>query len=190
MALPYVPVVAFAVVAVSGLFEYTDTRAIHLFGATEGLWVVLNPFYYVTNMFLHLDWSHFRTNMLLWMPFAILLTWMTSNRHVLGLVVGTNVLTSLVLAIGGMAVWGLSGAVFAVVAATLVRATGYAMRGVSRDTLIATLVGVLFPTTFALLAIMVLAGRQTHISHVGHLLGFAFAGVIESVFVVASRQNR
>ncbi|MCW8173021.1 rhomboid family intramembrane serine protease [Natrialba swarupiae] len=83
-------------------------------------------------MFLHLDWSHFRTNMLLWMPFAILLTWMTSNRHVLGLVVGTNVLTSPVLAIGGMAVWGLSGAVFAVVAATLVRATGYAMRGVSR----------------------------------------------------------
>nr|WP_255455277.1 rhomboid family intramembrane serine protease [Natrialba sp. INN-245] len=141
-------------------------------------------------MFLHLDWSHFRTNMLLWMPFAILLTWMTSNRHVLGLVVGTNVLTSLVLAIGGMAVWGLSGAVFAVVAATLVRATGYAMRGVSRDTLIAALVGVLFPTTFALLAIMVLAGRQTHISHVGHLLGFAFAGVIETVFVVAGRQNR
>lgn len=181
--LRYVPVTVVAFAAVSGLIsaegvEFTDFFALN--GA-----IVFNPATYTINMLFHAGgWSHYTGNMWLWVPFGVLLTWLTSNRHVLGLAVVVNALTVVV------AIWiegvglGLSHVVLGVAAATLVRATGIALQNASTEALQVVVTILLVPTLGGLFLVMALAGARW-VADLYHLLGFLFGWAIEAIYVFA-----
>lgn len=73
-----VPVTVLGIALVSGLLAAGGIRFDDVFELS-----LLNPFVYTTNMLFHSDWGHYAGNMWLWIPFGVLLTWLTSNRHVL-----------------------------------------------------------------------------------------------------------
>ncbi|MFC7077229.1 hypothetical protein [Haloarcula halophila] len=167
---------------VSNGIDFTDV--FHVGGAGT----LFNPFVYTVNVLFHDDWAHYAGNMRLWLPFGILLTLMTSNRHVLGLVVVTNFLTILVaITIEGPGV-GISHVVLGVAAATLVRSAGYAFQNASTALLQYVIAGLLIPTAGGLLLVMILAGPRW-IGDFHHFLGFLFGGAIESIYVFGDRET-
>lgn len=149
----------------------------------------LNPFAYVFNAVFHEDWTHFANNMRLWIPFGVVLTWLTSNRHLLVVALTAHVLASFVsFAIGQVGV-GLSVAVFGIAAATLVRSVAWAFTDSSMETLQAGLVGVFAPLAVGFLLVSILAGGNTPIAHFGHFFGFLFGGAIEAIYVVSDKES-
>ncbi|MFB6179483.1 MAG: rhomboid family intramembrane serine protease [Halorientalis sp.] len=142
----------------------------------------LNPINLLLNMFLHVAWWHFRGNMEAWIPFGIVLTWLTSNRHVFGVVVVSHLLASVVGLLLGRFGIGMSVAVFALIAATLVRSVGAAFQNASMESLQAAIMGVLVPLVGALF-FLALVGWHSRIGHFLHFLGFLFGGAIEAMFV-------
>jgi membrane associated rhomboid family serine protease len=84
--LGYVPVTVLILVAVSLYFEVNGIRHEDLY-PTLSRALLFDPVYHLVNAFLHFDRAHFTWNMRLLIPFGVLLTWLTSNRHVLVVVV-------------------------------------------------------------------------------------------------------
>ena len=148
-----------------------------------------NPFLYIANMFFHAGgWSHYAGNMRLWIPFGILLTWFTSNKHVLGFAFAVNLMTTLIaLFIEGLGL-GMSHVVFGVIAATLVRSVGLGLQNGSMELL---QIGVTVPLAFGVVGffiVMVFAGPRW-IADLYHLLGFVFGGAIEAMYVFDAREG-
>jgi membrane associated rhomboid family serine protease len=144
----------------------------------------LNPFAYVANAVFHADWGHFAHNVAFWVPFSAALAWLTSDRHLLLVAVVSNALETLVgFAVLQYAV-GLSGVVFAVAAATLVRATGVAFRDASTTTVQAAVGTAVALPLLGFLAVAVVAGRGP-VAHFGHFFAFLFGARIEAVYVLA-----
>jgi len=150
--------------------------------------VLLNPLNYFMSMFLHADWGHFAGNMQFWLVFGTILTVMTSNRHVLLVAVVPHLLTHIVGVFMFRFGVGMSVVVFAVIAATLVRATSYALQNASLESLQAAIAGVLAPL-LGLLFIVVLVAGGGRIGHFDHFLGFLFGGAIEAISVVSSHES-
>ena len=149
----------------------------------------LSPFTYTMNMFFHAGgWSHYAGNMWLWVPFGTLVTWFTSNRHVLGFAFAVNLMTVLIaLFIEGLGL-GMSHVVFGVVAATLVRSVGLGLRNGSQELL---QIGITIPLTFGVVGffvVMVFAGPRW-IADLYHLLGFIFGGAIEAMYVLETHEG-
>lgn len=181
--LPHVPVTVIVVTAVSAYLAVNEIRFLEVFAPT-----VLNPAFYTVNMLFHQDWAHFAGNMRLWIPFSLVLTWLTSDRHLLGLVVTVNFLESLVnMPVEGGTV-GMSSVVFGVVAASLVRSTDYAMENASLETVQTAVAGMLLPGLVGFFLIMGLAGPR-NIADFGHFLGFLFGGAIEAIYVLGDRES-
>ncbi|MFC6756929.1 hypothetical protein ACFQER_09850 [Halomicroarcula sp. GCM10025894] len=110
------------------------------------------------------------------------MTWLTSNRHVLWLVVAIGFgKTATGILIQGPTV-GMSGVVFGVGAAAVVRSTGYALQDSSLETLQVIVVGLLTPLATGFLIVMIFAG-QRWIADFSHFLGFLFGGAIEAMYV-------
>ena len=180
-AVGYVPVTVVAIALVSGLLAAGGLRFDDVF-EIAGLPSLFNPFNYTVNMLFHADWGHYAGNMRLWLPFGILLTWLTSNRHVLWLVVAVGVgKTATGILIQGPTV-GMSGVVLGVGAATLVRSTGYALQDASLETVQSVVAGLMIPLATGLLLVMILAGPRW-IADFSHFLGFLFGGAIEAMYV-------
>jgi len=160
---------------------YITTNGIEfydIFGRTA-----LNPFFYTANMFFHAGgWSHYAGNMWLWIPFGVLLTWFTSNRHLLWFAFAVNFMTTIVAVfIEGLGL-GMSHVVFGVVAATAVRSVGIGLQNGSQELL---QIGVTIPLAFGVVGffiVMVFAGPR-FIADFYHLLGFLFGGAIEAIYV-------
>ncbi|WP_246984795.1 rhomboid family intramembrane serine protease [Halorientalis marina] len=150
--------------------------------------VLLNPLNYFLSMFLHADWSHFAGNIRMWLVFGTILTVFTSNRHVLLVAVASHLLTHVVGVFMFRFGIGMSIVVFAVIAAALVRATGYAFQNASLDSLQAALAGVLAPLLGVLFVVVLVAGGG-RIGHFDHFLGFLFGGAIEMVYVFSSHEG-
>lgn len=164
--------------------------------AQEGIWFVpgtpahpLDPVPYVAGMLFHESWDHLVGNLRLWIPIGVVLTWLTSNRHVLGLIVAVQVLTQVVSMAVGRPGLGLSVAVFGVATATLVRATAIAARHASTDGLQVAVAGALVPVLGALLFLAVLVGGDSPIGHFPHFFGALFGGAIEAMYVLQDRQR-
>jgi membrane associated rhomboid family serine protease len=178
--LGYVPVTVLGIALVSGLLaangiRFDDVFELHL----------LNPFVYTVNMLFHSDWAHYTGNMWLWIPFGVLLTWLTSNRHVLMLVVVVGFQkTATGILIQGPTV-GMSGVVLGVGAAAMVRSTFYAMPDASSETLQTIVAGLMIPLATGLLLVMIFAGPRW-IADFSHFLGFVFGGAIEAIYVFDS----
>ena len=150
--------------------------------------VLLNPLNYFLSMFLHADWGHFAGNIQMWLVFGTVLTVFTSNRHVLLVAVVPHLLTHVVGVFLLRFGVGMSVVVFAVIAATLVRATSYALQNASLDSLQAAIAGVLAPLLGALFIVVLVAGGG-RVGHFDHFLGFLFGGAIETVYVLSSHES-
>ncbi|MDY7082135.1 MAG: rhomboid family intramembrane serine protease [Halobacteria archaeon] len=153
-----------------------------------GIEVVFNPLLYIAGLFFHADMGHYWGNMLLFVPFGILMTWLTSNRHVLGIILVSHFLATVTrvgigLSIGIISIGvGASLAVFGVMAATLVRATGIGLKNTPEQVLQAVVYLVLGLALLALFMLAIAAGN-TVVDHLGHALGFLFGGAVESMYV-------
>lgn len=172
------PITVAVVWALAWLFasngiRYEDVFELHL----------LNPATYTLTMLFHSDWAHFSGNMDLWLPAGVALTLLTSNRHVLLIIVTAHGLAQIVgIATGQLGV-GFSSAALAAIAAVLVRATGIALQNASDETLQAVVAGVLTLVSTCFLLIAIFAGANTTIAHFHHFFGLLFGGAIEAMYV-------
>ncbi|WP_136687927.1 rhomboid family intramembrane serine protease [Halorhabdus amylolytica] len=182
----FVPITVAVVVGVSWYFVangITDTAL------NVSLVTFLNPLWYLLSMVVHDGPAHFWGNMELFVPFAVVLTLLTSNRHVLGIVIVSHVLSNVVwvATVMGPAI-GTSGATFGVVAATLVRATGYAFQNGSMESLQTMVAATLAPLLLGFFLVSILAGQST-IAHFAHFFAFLFGGGMEAMYVFAGHES-
>jgi len=186
--LGYTPIFVLVIVGVSWYFEANGIRHYEVFpDLTRTL--LFDPVYHTTNAFLHFDRSHFVWNMRLLVPFGILLTWLTSNRHVFVIAVVSQLLANILSGIAGQFVFGASGIMLAMIAASLVRSIGAAMQDASAE-MVQTVVGsVLSIASLALFVIFLGSGGSGWIAHFHHFLGFTFGGAIEAVYVFSEFKN-
>jgi membrane associated rhomboid family serine protease len=185
-AVGYVPVAVLVVAAASQLLLSAGLTAADV---DPSLGTILNPLWYLLSMVIHAGPAHFRGNMWLLLPFGAVLTVLTSNRHVLGVVLVSHGLSNLVwvATTAGVAV-GTSGAAFGVVAATLVRATGYAFQNASTESLQTALAGMVVPFLGGFFLVVVLAG-PSRIAHLAHFFAFLFGGAMETMYVLTDRDD-
>ncbi|MDS0261645.1 rhomboid family intramembrane serine protease [Haloarcula sp. S1CR25-12] len=183
----YVPVTVVGVAVVSGVLAANGVRFDDVFGL-PGVPYLFNPFNYTVNMLFHAGWGHYAGNMRLWLPVGIVLTWLTSNRHVLWLVIAVGVgKTATGILIQGPTV-GMSGVVFGVAAAALVRSTDYALQDASLETVQTVVAGLMIPLATGFFLIVILAGPRW-IADFSHFLGFLFGGAIEAMYVFSEREG-
>jgi membrane associated rhomboid family serine protease len=178
----YLPITILLLVAVSWLFEMNGIRKADVY-PTVSRALLIDPIYHSINMFLHYNQAHFEGNMQLLIPFGVLLTWLTSNRHVFVIVVFAQLLSNIVSGIAGQLVFGASSVMLALMAASLVRSTGYAMQDASvesRQIVVGTLLSV---GSLALFIIFLGSGGTGWIAHFHHFLGFMFGGAIEAIYL-------
>lgn len=187
-ALGYVPVTVLALVAISLYFEVNGIRHEDLY-PTLSRALLVDPVYHAVNGFLHFDRAHFTWNMRLLIPFGVLLTWLTSNRHVLVVVVFAQLLSNVLSGVAGQFVFGASGIMLALVAAALVRSIGYAMQDASAEMVQAVVGGVLSVASLALFVIFLGSGGTGWIAHFHHFLGFTFGGAIEAVYLFSEVED-
>lgn len=145
-------------------------------------------FFTTPYMFFHAGWFHYAANMELWIPFGILLTWFTSNRHLLFFALAVDFMTSIIaLLIEGAGI-GMSHVVFGVVAATLVQSIGLTLRNRSQEAL---QIGVTAVLTFGVVGFFIIAifSGPGPIGYFAHLLGFLFGGAFESIYVFSAHRS-
>jgi len=181
-ALGYVPVTVAVVVGMSWLFLAAGVDGGRV---DRSLATLVNPLWYLTSMVVHADADHFWGNATLIVPFGVVLTLLTGNRHVLLVMVVPHVLGNLLrVAVAPAFAYGASGAAFALVAATLVRSTGYGMGNASRESVETVLAGLLVPFLVAFLLVAVLAGVGPT-AHFVHFFAFLFGAAIEAMYVLS-----
>ncbi|MFB6200839.1 MAG: rhomboid family intramembrane serine protease [Halorhabdus sp.] len=179
----YVPVTIGVIAGLSWLFLASGITDADV---TFSLTTALNPLWYVQSMVIHDDWAHFYGNMELLVPFGLVLTWLTSNRHVLGVVLGAQFAAAVLsFAVRFGPGVGSSLAVFAVVAAALVKAVGDGFQRASAESLQTMLLTLVGPLALGLFLVAVIAGGHTRVDHFGHFFAFLFGGAIETMFVLA-----
>lgn len=176
-----VPVTVLAIAAASWVLAAAEVRFGDVFGPHP-----LNPLVYLLNMLFHSDWGHFAGNVRLWLPLGAVFTWLTGDRHVLTVVVTSQVLASVVSSALLQFGAGLSVAVFAVAAAALVRATGIALQEASTETLQVAVTGVFVPPLVGFLLVALLLGGPGGVGHFDHFLGFLFGGATEALYVLSA----
>ena len=146
---------------------------------------LLRPAAYVGSLFFHADWAHYRGNMLFFLPFGLLLTWLTTNRHVLFVMLVSHLLASFFVAAAyltvGVAMFGVGSslAVFGIMGATVVAAAG-ALR--DRKDISNRVVGyaLALVTVFYLVNVFV---------HLGHAFGLLFGALLESAYVLGGDEE-
>ncbi len=182
----YLPVTVGAVAAVSGLLVVLD---IPQFGIPF-LPGHRDPVAMLSSALFHEGVGHYRGNMLYaFLPFGVLLTLLTDNRHVLAVVLVSHGVPALVLGLMGWLGVGSSIAAFGVLSATLVRAVGLGMQNQSDETFQAVALGLLTPF-LATLFLLALFNVPADINHAGHFLGFLCGASYELVVVSNERAER
>lgn len=186
--LGYVPITVAGLVAVSLYFELNGIRHDDLYPTLSGA-LLVDPVYHMVNAFLHFDRAHFTWNMRLLIPFGILLTWLTSNRHVFVVVASAQLLANVLSGVAGQFVFGASGIVLALMAATLVRSIGFAMQDAAAEMVQAVVGGVLSVAALALFMVFLGSGGTGWIAHFHHFLGFTFGGAIEAIYLFSEIED-
>ena len=186
--LGYVPITVAGLVAVSLYFELNGIRHDDLYPTLSGA-LLVDPVYHMVNAFLHFDRAHFTWNMRLLIPFGILLTWLTSNRHVFVVVASAQLLANVLSGVAGQFVFGASGIVLALIAAALVRSIGFAMQDAAAEMVQAVVGGVLSVAALALFMVFLGSGGTGWIAHFHHFLGFTFGGAIEAIYLFSEIED-
>ncbi len=185
----YVPVVALAVAGICWAFATSGIWANDMSPPVTRFGAMINLFYHATNMFVHFEWAHLRDNLRLWIPIAIVFTWLTSNRHLLVVIIGAHISTNVVSAAVGSFVFGLSGVLFAVYAALVVRATAIIVQNQSFDIQQVAASSALIVFGGGFFFVFLLIGHQDGIAHFGHFLGFLFGGAIQAIYVFSDNHE-
>lgn len=153
--------------------------------------MVLNPVYVVGSLLSHSNWSHYAGNMTIIVPVGVVLTWLTSNRHVLGAVLISQVPAVIVvgLTLRQLGV-GASAAAYGLLAATLVRGTDVAAQRHSSRTLWMLLLLLMVPFRLGILYVGV-THTSTDVGQFAHLFGFGFffGGAYEAIYVFSERER-
>lgn len=122
--------------------------------------------------------------MQLLVPLGVVLTLLTNNRHVFGIVATAHVLVSaLRVVLSPTVTVGAGGAMFAVVAAVLIRSIGFVMRNRSKEAIQLAIAGVFGPAIIVFLFVAVL-DEASRTAHFIHFFGFLFGGTVETAFVL------
>lgn len=182
----YLPVTVAAFAAVGWVLVVLDVPQFQI-PFLPSLW---DPLELLSSMLFHEGMGHYRGNMLYaFVPFGVVLTLLTSNRHVLGVVLVSHGVPALLLGWLGWLGVGSSIAAFGVLSATLVRSVGLATQNESDATVLATAFGLLVPF-LATLWLLALINVPPDISHVGHFLGFLCGAGYESASVLVERARQ
>ncbi|WP_172824866.1 rhomboid family intramembrane serine protease [Halorientalis sp. IM1011] len=174
------PFTIFLIAGVGWLLVTNGVRIEDVFGPSPS---PFNPIFHLSNQFFHASLDHYRGNMLVLVPLGVVLTLLTSDKHVLGVVVGADALASFVYHLGSGPVVGSSGIAFAIIGVLIVRTVGDAMQNASVEWLLTIMVGLFLPF-FLVLFVVAVALHGTWVAHFGHLLSFAFGGMLEAAFVL------
>jgi len=149
---------------------------------------LVNPMHYGISLFLHDTASDYITSMYFFVPAGVFLTYMTSNREVLGVVAVSHVFAVM---LGGMSfgleVYGTAAAAFGILAATVVRGTKLGTEGYSEVTQRASPVGVFVVGALGLF--MIATASDAMRQQTPYLIGFAFGGSFETVRVLAETRG-
>jgi hypothetical protein len=177
----YVPVTVFAVIGFSTLFTMSGTRP-SLFAGP----LLTELQIYVLNVFMHSGVGHFVGNMFLLVLFGGVLTLLTSNKHVLGIIFVSHVggATLLRLTAGSIGI-GSSLAVAGLVAATVVYSVGLVLGKTSEGVLEKFLGGAftgLVLLGFGLLSVSGIMYLRLLDHHFG---GWLFGALAETIWLVA-----
>lgn len=147
-----------------------------------------DPLSVLSGMVLHSGPDHYWGNMRLLVPFGIVLTLLSNNRHVLAVILVSHVPAAMVYGLVGGTVVGSSGVAFGIAAATLVRSVGAGLQDASVETLQTTILGLLTPFVASLLVVAVF-DVPPGIAHFGHVFGFVFGAGYESAVVLAGHRD-
>jgi len=180
----YLPITALGIAAICWLFAELAIWGEAGYYHVSRLAVMIDPTYHAMNMFMHLNWDHLIGNLQLWIPIAFVFTWLTSNRHLLVVVLFSHLSTNVIGAAVGRFGFGLSWVLFAVAAALVVRTIGIALQNASAETVQTAIVTVLTPFLVGLFVIFLLSGGHSDINHLSHFFGFLFGGALEAAYVL------
>ena len=149
---------------------------------------LVNPVHYGISLFLHDTPSEYITSMYFFVPAGVFLTYMTSNKEVLGVVVISHVFAVM---LGGMSfgleVYGTSAAAFGLLAAAVVRGTKVGTEDYSQVTQRAAPIGIFVIGGLGLFMIGTVS--ESMVQQTPYLIGFAFGGSFESAIVIAETRG-
>lgn len=175
-ALGYLPV---TVVGFAVLTGWLRASGIEYYPEGHAVVDLFHPAVYVGSLFFHADWAHYQGNIAVFLPFGLLLTWLTNNRHVLFVIVVSHFFATVFL-VGsfltvGVAMFGVGSslAVYGIMGASVLATAGYL-----RDTKgwSDSVVGVA-------LALLTFVYIVTVFVHLGHAFGLLFGTITESFYV-------
>ena len=181
-AVGYLPITVIAFAVFTG---WLHASSVGYFPDGYSIVDLLHPMAYIGSLFFHEDWAHYRGNMLFFLPFGLLLTWLTSNRHVILVMLVSHLLASVFVVIAylalGVAMFGVGSslAVFGIMGATVIAAAG-ALR--DRNNMSNKVVG------YALALVAVFYILNVFI-HLGHAFGLMFGAFLESVYVLGGDEE-
>jgi membrane associated rhomboid family serine protease len=144
---------------------------------------LLDPFFYFGTIFTHSGASHYVANMYFLVPAGIILTYLTSNREVLGVVLVSHLPTAAFCATIGLTALGAGAAAYGVLAAVLVRTTWFCAEEYSGAVRVASSIAVVVLSGVALTALVVVSGAS-QVAYIIPLSGFVLGGTFESLRVI------
>jgi membrane associated rhomboid family serine protease len=173
--LSYLPV---TVVGFAALTGWLHASGIEYYPEGHAVVDLFHPAVYVGSLFFHANWAHYQGNIAVLLPFGLLLTWLTNNRHVLFVIVVSHFFATVFL-VGsfltvGVAMFGVGSslAVYGVMGASVLAAAGYLRDTKGWNSVVG---GALAFLTFVYIV--------TVFVHLGHAFGLLFGTVIESFHV-------
>lgn len=175
------PFTVIVIAAVGGLFAHYG------FGTyPEGFSsfpYVLDPLYYVATLFAHSGLSQYLANMYFLVPAGILLTYLTSNKRVLYVVVVSHIPTVTLCATIGLEVIGAGAAAYGILAAVLVRTTWFCAEDYTGIVRVGSSIAAVALAGAALVTLVVTAGGS-QITYLIPVSGFLLGGTFESCRVL------
>jgi membrane associated rhomboid family serine protease len=155
----------------------------------SGVSPAYDPLSILSGMVLHSGPDHYWGNMRLLVPFGIVLTLLSTNRHVLAVILVSHIPAAMVYGFVAGPVVGSSGVAFGVAAATLVRSIGVGLQNSSMETLQTTVLGLLTPFVACLLVVAIF-NIPPGIAHFGHFFSFLFGAGCESAVVLTQHETK
>lgn len=177
-SLSHIPFVVVGIAAVSGwvVVEYGGYAGGNL---AEGRLALIDPTVYIVSLLLHESWSAYVGSMYFFLPAGVLLTYMTTNRSVLGVVVVSHVSTVLLTGLSfDMTFAGTTAAAYGLLAANITRATRIGTEKYSERTQRGAPLGTLVIATLGLF--MLTTTSDFALRYTPLLIGFVFGGAFEA----------
>lgn len=174
-AVGYLPV---TVVGFAVLTGWLHASGIEYYPEGHAVVDIFHPAVYVGSLLFHSNWAHYQGNIAVLLPFGLVLTWLTNNRHVLFVIVVSHFFAAVFLVASfltvGVAMFGVGSslAVYGVMGASALATAGYLRDEKGWNSAVG---GALALLTFFYIVTVFL--------HLGHAFGLLFGTILESFYV-------